>query len=45
VSLGIARTLVVVPHSCDVEHLVNANNMFEYDDRCDLGAETIDALI
>lgn len=45
VSLAIARTLVAKPHSCDVERLVSAYNLFKDDDRCSLSAETVDAYL
>jgi len=45
VSLAIARTVVVKPHSCDVERLVSAYNLFKDDDRCSLSAETMDAYL
>ena len=40
-----ARTVVVKPHSCDVERLVSAYNLFEDDDRCSLSAQTMDAYL
>jgi len=40
-----ARTLVAKPHSCDVERLVSAYNLFKDDDRCSLSAETVDAYL
>ena len=42
---SIARTLVAKPHSCDVERLVSAYNLFKDDDRCSLSAETVDAYL
>ena len=40
-----ARTLVAKPHSCDVERLVSAYNLFKDDDHCSLSAETVDAYL
>jgi hypothetical protein len=44
-SIALARLLVAKPHSCDVERLVSAYNLFKDDDRCSLFSETLHAYL
>ena len=44
-STVLARVIAAKPHSCDVERLVSAYNLFKDTDRSSLGANTLDAYL